>query len=166
MQLIQRCFAGGSLGILLLAGCGDGRPSLVPINGTVTLNGTPVEGAQLGFEPQEIEGYSRPSMAITDAQGKFTIGTYDKADGIPAGSYKVSVFKRDVVSKLPENFNSEDTASSVVPVTYKWAVPQKYSTTLDSGITVEISSSGMKPDTIALTGEAEVQTSGPAANAP
>ncbi len=166
MQLIQRCFALCASGLLVFSGCGDGRPSLVPITGTVTLNGAPVEGAQLGFEPQGIEGYSRPSMAITDAQGKFTVGTYDKADGIPAGSYKVSVFKRDVVGKLPESYNSEDTAANIAPVTYKWTVPQKYSTTLDSGIVVEVSSGGMKPDTIALTGEAEMQTSGPAANAP
>lgn len=145
--------------LLLNAGCGDGRPTLVPVTGTVTLNGQPVDGALVGFEPQGIEGYNRPSIATTDAQGKFVVGTYDKADGMPKGSYKVSVLKKDPIGKLPENFNTEDTAANPQPVKYQWTVPQKYSSTADSGLTVEVTSDGLNPSTIALTGEAEVENS-------
>ncbi len=146
------------MAILTLAGCGDGRPSLVPVSGTVTLNGAPLGEAQLGFEPDGIEGYSRPSSAITDSSGKFIVGTYDKADGIPKGKYKVTVFKKEVVGKLPENYNSEDTAANAQPVQYQWTVPQKYATSANSGLTVEVTSSGMTPAEIALSGEPEMES--------
>lgn len=142
----------------LLSGCGDGRPSLVPVSGKVTLNGAPIDGALIGFEPDGIEGYSRPSISTTDSSGNFVVGTYDKADGMPAGKYKVTVFKKEVVGKLPENFNSEDTAANVQPVRYQWTVPRKYATSTDSGLTVEVTSAGMNPAEIALSGEAEVES--------
>jgi hypothetical protein len=140
-----------------LSGCGDGRPSLVPVSGKVTLNGAPVDGALIGFEPEGIDGFNRPSIATTDSSGNFVVGTYDKADGMPTGKYKVSVLKKEVVGKLPENFNSEDTAANIQPVRYQWTVPKRYATSIDSGLTVEVTSSGMTPAEIALSGEAEVE---------
>jgi len=142
----------------LLFGCGDGRPSLVPVSGKVTLNGAPIEGALIGFEPDGIEGYNRPSISTTDSGGNFVVGTYDKADGMPVGKYKVTVLKKEVLGKLPENFNSEDTAANVQPVRYQWTVPRKYTTSADSGLTVEVTSSGMTPAEIALSGEAETES--------
>jgi hypothetical protein len=142
----------------VLAGCGDGRPSLVPVSGTVMLNGAPIEGALVGFEPDGIDGYSRPSIATTDSAGKFVVGTYDKADGMPKGKYKVTVLKKEVVGKLPENYNSEDTAANVQPVKYQWTVPQKYATSANSGLSVEVTSSGMTPSEITLSGEPEVES--------
>lgn len=141
----------------MIAGCGDGRPSVVPVAGTLTLNGVPVSGAQIGFEPENISGYNRPSMAMTDSEGKFKVGTFGQDDGMPKGKYKVSVFKKDIIGEVPESFNSEDTAANVDSVEYQWTVPQKYSNTSESGITIEVTSSGMTPDTIALTGEAEME---------
>jgi hypothetical protein len=76
---------------------------------------------------------------------------------MPTGKYKVSVLKKEVVGKLPENFNSEDTAANIQPVRYQWTVPKRYATSIDSGLTVEVTSSGMTPAEIALTGEAEVE---------
>ncbi len=49
---------------------------------------------------------------------------------------------------------------------YQWTVPRKYSTAADSGLTVEITSSGMTPATIDLAGEPEVENSASAAGAP
>ncbi|MCA9050747.1 MAG: hypothetical protein KDA89_18540 [Planctomycetaceae bacterium] len=163
-QLVS--LASFSLCLALLTGCGDGRPALVPVTGTVTLNGDPVEGAQVGFEPQDMGDYSRPSIAVTDQQGQFTVGTYGISDGMPVGMYKVSVFKKEAVGKLPENYNSEDTESNPEPVRYQWTVPQIYSTTAESGLTVEVTADGMTPDTLALTGEAEMEESAGGANEP
>lgn len=142
----------------VLAGCGDGRPSLVPVSGTVMLNGAPIEGALVGFEPDGIDGYSRPSIATTDSAGKFVVGTYDKADGMPEGKYKVTVLKKEVVGKLPENFNSEDTAANAQSVKYQWTVPQKYATSANSGLSVEVTSAGMTPAEITLSGEPEMES--------
>lgn len=152
--------------VMSLVGCGDGRPTIVPIKGTVTLNGKPAEGVLLGFEPQGISGYQRPSVATSDSQGQFTVSTYGNGDGLPVGKFIVTAFKRELVGKPPAGFNSEDTAANVQPVKYQWTVPRKYSTATDSGLTVEITSSGMTPATIDLTGEPEVENSASAAGAP
>lgn len=148
------------------AGCGDGRPSLVPVTGILTLNGEPVADAQVGFQPQGIAGYERPSLATTDSQGRFVVGTYDKEDGLPVGKYVVTVFKREAVSKVPENYNSEDVAANTQPVRYQWTVPRQYSDAEESGLTVEVTSSGMTPETLALTGEPELEVVGGRSNDP
>lgn len=77
---------------LILVGCGGGsdRPSLAPASGIVTLNGEPVEGASLTFIP--VAG-GRPGSAITDAQGRYTIKTYQDAPGAIIGEHKVAVIK-------------------------------------------------------------------------
>lgn len=77
---------------LILVGCGGGsdRPSLAPASGIVTLNGEPVEGASLTFIP--VAG-GRPGSAITDAQGRYTIKTYQDAPGAITGEHKVAVIK-------------------------------------------------------------------------
>ena len=77
---------------LILVGCGGGsdRPSLALASGIVTLNGEPVEGASLTFIP--VAG-GRPGSAITDAQGRYTIKTYQDAPGAIIGEHKVAVIK-------------------------------------------------------------------------
>lgn len=152
--------------VIGLVGCGDGRPTIVPIKGTVTLNGQPAQGVLLGFEPQGISGYQRPSVATSDSQGQFTVSTYGNGDGLPVGKFIVTAFKRELVGKAPEGFNSEDTAANTQPVKYQWTVPRKYSTAIDSGLTVEVTSSGMNPATIELSGEPEAENSASAAGAP
>lgn len=151
--------------LFFVSGCGgDGRPSLVPASGTVTLNGEPLAEAQIGLQPMGIEGYERPSRATTDAQGKFTIGTYGADDGLPEGSYRVTVVKKELLTKIPEGFAGED-MSQLGPVKYKWIVPMQYSDPENSGLSVEVTASGMTPDVIALEGEAEV-SGGVQANEP
>ena len=76
---------------LIVSGCGGSdRPSLAPASGIVTLNGEPVEGASLTFIP--VAG-GRPGSAITDAQGRYTIKTYQDAPGAIIGEHKVAVIK-------------------------------------------------------------------------
>jgi hypothetical protein len=64
--------------VLCLAGCGG--PSLAPVSGTVTLDGKPVDGIRVTFEPildkLELTGakYYR-SFGITDEQGRYTMQT-------------------------------------------------------------------------------------------
>ncbi|MEZ6131032.1 MAG: carboxypeptidase-like regulatory domain-containing protein [Planctomycetaceae bacterium] len=158
------CFL--TITLVSISGCGGGRPSLVPAVGTVTLNGEPLEGARVGLMPVGIEGYERPSTATTDAQGNFTIGTYGKNDGVPQGTYTVTVVKKELASKLPKDFNSED-LTDAGPVKYKWITPMLYGDPESSGLTVEITSDGMSPDQIALTGEPEMEiVGGKSANEP
>lgn len=77
---------------LAAAGCGDGRLKCHPVSGQVLYNGEPLSGVDLAFhpvDPKNDTGY--PPHATTDADGKFTLTTYQKDDGAPAGEWKVAV---------------------------------------------------------------------------
>jgi hypothetical protein len=68
------------------------RPKTYPASGTVTLNGSPVEGATVNFYAMEGTG---SSIGVTDANGKYTLTTFTSNDGAMAGQYKVSIVKYD-----------------------------------------------------------------------
>jgi len=81
------------VGLLLVAGCGDGKIARYPVQGTVTVDGSPAAGAIVIFCP--IEGGPeleklRP-MGTTDAAGAFRLMSITPNDGAPAGQYKVIV---------------------------------------------------------------------------
>jgi hypothetical protein len=133
------------MNLLLLVGCGDGRPELVTAVGTVRLDGEPVEGATVMLQPAGREAaYQRASVAFTDREGKFSVGTYGIGDGIPAGKYKVGIQKvKPVGGKLPEDFDSGNPESSRVRMEY--VTPKHVADPGSSGLTVEIDSKGMTP---------------------
>ncbi|MCC9604684.1 carboxypeptidase-like regulatory domain-containing protein [Blastopirellula sp. JC732] len=107
-------------------GCGNDLPPVGEVYGTVKLNGEPVEGCQVMFEP--IAG-GRSSSAMTDADGRYTLRYNGDADGALLGKHKVRLItargtRRDdngrivdpgVKEKLPKEYNSETT--QVVEVT-------------------------------------------------
>ena len=75
---------------LLLAGCGDGL-NRVPIQGTLTSMGAPVDNASLSFIPEE-GTVGEGAIGRTDAEGKFTVISSRQSDsGIPPGKYRVRV---------------------------------------------------------------------------
>lgn len=136
---------------VLLVGCGDGdRPSLVNVTGKVLIDGQPLEGASVFLKRADSSDpkFRRPSRATTNAQGEFSPKTYGDAEGLPVGKYKVGVMKTEYAEKLPENFNSENPAAT--PVKMRWLIPKAYSDPETSGLTVEITSSGMTPPAIQL----------------
>ena len=136
-------------------GCGGAdRPALVEVTGQVTLNGQPLSGAavSLQLDPPD-PAYRRPSRGMTDGSGNFSPSMYGDAKGLPPGKYKVAVIKQEV----PEEFNSENPAATAVNIT--WITPKFYSEMETSGLTVEVTSSGMVPPVLALesSGKPEVE---------
>ncbi len=75
---------------LLLAqyGCG-GKDRPVKLEGLVTLDGEPVEGAIVSFLPDE--GGGRFAHAMTAKDGSFRLTTYKPDDGALPGDYRVTV---------------------------------------------------------------------------
>lgn len=149
---------------LTTAGCGgSGRPRLAKLAGTVHLDGKPLEGAQVALVmvSDAKSKYKRPSSATTDAQGKFIPQTYGKDDGLPVGKYKVGVQKRELVGQLPKDFDAENPGK--YNLKYKWITPMSAAQPDSSGITVEVTSSGMKPDVIELKSapQPEIELTGP-----
>ena len=149
------------LGLFCLTGCGDGRPSTVPVSGTVTVGGEPMEGVEVLFIPAEpIEGYARPSNGKTDAQGMFTVGTYEKEDGLPLGKYKIGFIKRELLGKPPENEYSENPEEDVRTIKYKWHTPKYLSDPNSSEITAEVTSNGLEPSTFTLETGGQIEVDG------
>ncbi|HET6423102.1 MAG TPA: hypothetical protein VFG20_05425 [Planctomycetaceae bacterium] len=149
---------------LSFLGCGgNGRPRLAKVTGTVHLDGKPLEEAQVAMVlvTDAKSKYQRPSSATTDAQGRFTPQTYGKDDGLPIGKYKVGVQKRELMGQLPKDFDSENPGK--YNLKYKWITPMSAAQPDSSGITVEVTSSGMKPDIIELKSapQPEIELTGP-----
>lgn len=84
--------------VLLLGtlGCGGGGEfGVASAGGTVTLNGQPVPDLMIAFTPQTPADGSNPGKSAsgrTDAQGKFTLSTYDTDDGAIVGSHQVTIY--------------------------------------------------------------------------
>lgn len=104
--------------VVLLAGCGDGRPARVPVSGQVFLDEKPLT---IGSIMLVCEG-ARSSAGKLDEQGYFTLTCYDGYDGVVIGRHKVKVM---AVQQIDDN-------------TIRWLAPKKYSDHRTSGLEVEI----------------------------
>jgi hypothetical protein len=86
-MIIHRFATVASVAVLFgLVGCGGG-PNLAEVEGTLKLNGKPLDKIQVEFWP---EGNGPRSMGTTDAQGRFTLMTDDgKRKGAVVGKHKI-----------------------------------------------------------------------------
>jgi hypothetical protein len=82
---------------MTLLGCGaedEVRPALQPVEGKLTINGKPAQGATVVLHPADGRDFdsrgSRPQGDV-DIGGAFRITTYQAGDGAPAGDYNVAV---------------------------------------------------------------------------
>lgn len=131
---------------LVLVGCGPSRPETVPVSGHVTLNGQPVEGATVMFSP-EAEG--RPATGTTDADGRFTLKTFEAGDGALPGVHSVTVTK---VESSGVQADRDGLSGEIEPggIQQRWVVPRKYAKPDTSGLSVEVES-GMQPVELQLS---------------
>ena len=116
-------------------GCGSDAPkgpeklSTTPVEGVVTLNGKPA--AEVSVSLHHSEGKVAP-RGISDKDGKFSIATYGKDDGAPAGKYKVTAAK---------NMTKEISPGVLAPPPpggFKSDIPTKYESVNTTDISVEI----------------------------
>jgi hypothetical protein len=90
---------------LVLPQCGcSGQYKTVPVEGIVTLDGKPVEGATVSFCPAE----GRPASGLTDADGVFQLTTFKEDDGALPGDYRVVVKKTEGHTPLNDTKPGED----------------------------------------------------------
>jgi len=83
--------------VAFVAGCGGSSgPQTYRVEGTVTYQGAPVEGANVAFEPTDSTGTS--AGGTTDASGKYTLMASFGGTGTTPGTYTVTITKRDVVA--------------------------------------------------------------------
>jgi len=123
----------GLAALPLMIGCGGGGPETVPVTGTVTYQGKPVEGAEVAFYPKS----GRAATGKTDAEGRFELMTASPGDGAVVGEYTVVVTKSEMVAD-PTNPNSP----YKIP---KPLLPARYAAPATSGLTATVEA-GAKND--------------------
>lgn len=91
----MRQWAGGwrALGLLLVAasviavGCRARKGNVAGVTGRVTLDGQPVRGASVGFQPRN----GRPAYGGTDADGRYTLFYDFRSAGAVVGTCDVTI---------------------------------------------------------------------------
>jgi hypothetical protein len=119
-----------ALGLTSLVGCGGVKR--VPVAGTVTLDGQPVNGGILTFNPDAAKG-NKAAIACTSPvrEGRYDLETVgitrsDSGSGVPLGWYKVTYTVLDLRTKktkqqAPIHFNDKYRRVETTP----WSVEVK-----------------------------------------
>lgn len=96
---------------IALAGCGSGE-TLVPVSGRITLNGKPLAGVHVSFQPRSrvpvAASAGSASFGVTDSDGRYTLRTVttDQPGAVP-GQHEVRLS-----TPLPASTSDEDLASA------------------------------------------------------
>lgn len=94
----NRAAASLMVGALALVCWGCGKSDLASVSGTVTLDGAPLEGAEINFMPV---GGGGVSFAETDGEGRYTLTHSDGSRGAVVGQHRVSINKEREPSGVP-----------------------------------------------------------------
>ena len=127
---LQAWASAAALGLLMAVGCGEAkveRTPVFPVTGQVTVKGQAAHGAIVALHPKApLEGGAPNPRANVDKDGTFSVTTFDKGDGAPAGEYVVTVLWYKPIGK----------GNDVAPGPN--VVPRKYATAATSDIVVKV----------------------------
>lgn len=77
-----------AMALCLVMGCSQNSgPELGYVEGNVTLDGNPLDGAEVQFEPED----ARPSVAFTDENGHYVLKFTGSRDGATLGTHTVRI---------------------------------------------------------------------------
>lgn len=137
------CAAVLALIVLCLSGCGSSEGyTLVPVSGTITLDGQPLAGASISFQRAGGEATVGPgSGAVTDAGGKYELKTaeVESRPGAVVGMHVVRI-----TGVQEQRDASDDTPRPMA----KDPVPPRYR---DPGLTFDVPAGGTDKANFELT---------------
>lgn len=102
-----------SLTVPVSAGCGR-RVSLVPAEGHVTLDGSPVAGASVLVQPEA----GPAARGVTDGDGRFALSTYGERDGAIPGPAVVSISRYERVAQAAADEGEPPLGKNLLPARY------------------------------------------------
>jgi hypothetical protein len=134
--------------LLLPGGCG--KPSMVPVSGTLAFKGKPLKGCKVGLYP-DVENFDPArhgyGFGITDANGAFEVQHPSGEKGIWPGKYKVTL-----VAWVDAKGNPipPDAKPSEVPGGVKNLLPAQYESLADTPERLTVPSGGLNGVTLAV----------------
>jgi hypothetical protein len=126
-----------------IAGCSANvaGPPLAPVEGVVLLDGQPLGGATLLFQPQGNTA-GQGGTALTGADGRFALTTFDlSAKGAPAGSYRVTISKK--VKPDGTDFQPRPDEDPMLAA-YRELLPPQYADDAQTTLSAEVPPDGAK----------------------
>lgn len=104
--------------LLVASGCGDGRPTRVPVSGIVSIDGKPLETGYIQVFPRK----DRAAYGKLGPGGRFSLSTFDDDDGCVLGTHPAAItaFKH------------------LKADTIQWLIPKEYSVPSSSGLQIEV----------------------------
>jgi hypothetical protein len=105
-----------------LCGCSSADRALAPVSGKVTLDGKPLSGGGVSFQPIAPPGTTsagRGSVAFCDDDGNFTLNTIDGNPGAIVGSHRVRIYgPRNKIASADDT--SSGATTEIVPAKYNF----------------------------------------------
>ena len=110
------------------------RQATYPVEGQVTLDGNPVANATVVFKPVDPTNFKwrETPQAKTDAEGRFTVFTYESGDGAPTGEYRVGI--------AVLGGGDDEGGDQARRETSSVKIPQRYGDASTSGLTAKVES--------------------------
>ena len=125
--------------VVCLGGCGanDGSQP-IRAGGVVTYQGKPLPNAEVVFAPED---QRRVANAITDGEGRFSLGTYRPGDGALPGKHRVTIIARGPAKQPPPG-----SPAALMPEDYTVPgdplIPAKYFSPATSGLSAVVGTRG------------------------
>lgn len=112
-----------TLALATVIGCGGGggASDLGQVTGTITMDGKPLENAEVVFAPPT----GRPSMGLTDSNGKYELNYIRDIKGAVPATHKVRITTRP-----------EEVADNYSGPAFKEPIPAKYNA--DTTLTADV----------------------------
>lgn len=141
--MLSRVHVAGLVLFSALAGCEPDAPKLeilnvAPVSGVLTYQGEPLQQHEVIFYPTDGR---RAAVGLTDAEGRFSLGTNKAGDGAPPGMHKVSVKFLPVTAEDLESMAPSDASGYLRKPKIK--ISGKLSNPETSGLTQEVPAAGL-----------------------
>ena len=137
--------------LIFLSGCKKPKINgLVPVQGTVTYKGEPIEDAAVCFTPKNFKTGDRLGTGKTGAQGRFELRTIGELGVLP-GEYAVVVIKNELIpgkqsTRQPkvDPKTGREIPVRPVPPEIRPLLPKRYSDPKTSDLNIVVGTGGLR----------------------
>lgn len=131
MTTARICLFAVGFGLLSATWAGCGNAEVAPVEGTITLGGKPIGPGVITFVPDKSKGNSgKGAVGYFEADGRYTLSTYEPGDGARRGNHHVFITPRAVGSS--PNADPLPGQQKLPPI------PKKYSNRNQSLLSAEV----------------------------